>query len=412
MANIINEELQKFKSNVEPSIDNMSSSYTTLSQKLNEITNSNNAAKSGINSYYKSKNKDSVIGSLDDLNDMIAELNTGLTTYLQKIITDSSKVVDNVKKLEEINEEITKQENIISLEEKKEEPSQSTINIARSIISSKNAEFKMKSNEATSLLNSLKALDEEVKINIKNTKSTTDLSNLKYGKLERKTFVASNGTKVTYMIYVPDYGKEVEGLPINMYMHGSGMGANDVSRLNQSGLGRFISDKNIMPSGIVILPLAPSGKAYENKDFRDALAELPLKVAKEYKADTNRISLSGHSYGAIVGYKLINEHPNEFSAIVPISGSNTVTSAFKNVKVWAFHGTADTKTQNTSYSQASSAMKAIKQVGGVATMHAYKGWGHAGDGKNNIVVTTFLNEFEINGEKINPLEWAFKQSKA
>ena len=44
-------------------------------------------------------------------------------------------------------------------------------------------------------------------------------------------------------------------------------------------------------------------------------------------------------------------------------------------------------------------------------MHAYKGWGHAGDGKSNIVITTFTNEFEIDGEKINPLEWAFKQSK-
>ena len=76
--------------------------------------------------------------------------------------------------------------------------------------------------------------------------------------------------------------------------------------------------------------------------------------------------------------------------------------------MWAFHGTADNKTKNTSYSQAVSAVKSIIQLGSKAVMHPYKGAGHGG----NVVIDTFTKEYEMDGETINPLEWAFKQTRA
>lgn len=413
MSSTIDTELTKFKENVANDLESMNTTYQLLVDGISKVQLSNEEFKDSFSRSYKSKNKSSIMSSFTRIGDNFTSVDNDVSSNLKVILNGSQTIVTYVNELEGINRKIDSQNSIITSESNKEEPNNSVISNARSTIDSLNKEFNTKHEEAKRLLNELKAKDTALSEELsKEAESQANLENLKHGKLVRKKFKASNGTVITYMVYVPDYGEDVDNLPINMYMHGSGMGENDASRLTQSGLGRLISDKTITPSGIVVLPLAPSGRAYESKGFRDALAELPLQVADDYNADKDRISLSGHSYGAIEAYKLVNEHPDEFSAIVPVSGSNKVTSAFNNVKVWAFHGTADSKTKNTSYKQASDAMKEINQVGGDAEIHAYDGWGHAGDSKHNIVVTTFKNEFTKDGEKINPLEWAFQQSKS
>lgn len=245
------------------------------------------------------------------------------------------------------------------------------------------------------------------------TVSSTDGLTPSFGSLTMETFTSSNGTTIKYMLYKPDYGKEVSGLPVHMYMTGAGMKSTGEKILTYGGIGKFLDEKSINPSGIVVVPYVPSGREYESESYRKALAELPVQVAKDNNGDLNRISLSGHSYGAITAYRLVNENPDTFSAIVPVSGSVAPTESFKNVKVWAFHGTQDNPGNNTDYSKAVKNIKAIQDMGGDATMHAYSEYPNCyhTHTSNYTFSHTFDDPDKEDEEEISPLEWAFKQVK-
>ncbi|MBP5678856.1 MAG: hypothetical protein J6X28_03410 [Bacilli bacterium] len=236
-----------------------------------------------------------------------------------------------------------------------------------------------------------------------------------FGSLTVQSFTSSNNINIKYLLYIPDYGQEVSGLPVHMYMTGASMKSTGEHIMTDGGIGKLLNEKNINPSGIVIVPYVPSGHEYESEAYRKALAELPKTVCKQYNGDESRISLSGHSYGAITAYNLVNENPDEFSAIVPVSGSKPPTEAFKNVKVWAFHGAQDNPGNNTDYKKAVKNIKAIQEMGGEATLHSYTEYPncyhtHTGN-------YTFANQFDDpdedddDDEEISPLEWAFKQKR-
>ena len=407
----IPQELIKFRDSLQGKDITMKQEVTDIKSKLTSLNDSTKKAKSEVDNNYDSENKSSLLGSIENVNTNSESISSSLSE-LSSILDGVSEVIELVNQLETINREIEQLEGEISAEESKneEERNNSLISELRAKLEEKNVQFEQTKDLAIEKLSDLRS--REISINIVAAVAATIKAlpeNLKFGDFKKCSFVASNGISIDYMLYVPDYGEEVDGLPINMYMHGSGNGKNNFSRLTTSGLGKEISDGNVMPSGIVVLPLAPTGRTYDNKKFRDALAELPIQVAKEYNADPKKISLSGHSWGAITAYRLVNEHPDEFSAILTASGSYEVTSSFKNTKVWAFHGSKDNRNgSNTAYSKAAKAVEDINELGGDAEMHTYEGEGHSG-----VVLTdTFTKKFEKDGEIINPLEWAFEQVKA
>ena len=227
------------------------------------------------------------------------------------------------------------------------------------------------------------------------------IQNLKYGSFKKESYTAKNGVTINYYIYKPDYGTEVEGLPVMMYMHGSGESGSGALKC---GLPKFLSEKSTTPSGIVICPQAPSSSAFYKDNYLQALNELTTHIANENNGDLNKISLSGHSYGAYVGYKLVNKYPNYYSAFVPISGPGEYTEALKNVNIWAFHGSNDT---GVDYRAAYNAVNRLKNNGAPAEMHTFQGAGHGG-----VQNYTYEKEYQReDGQVISPLEWAFEQEK-
>ena len=239
------------------------------------------------------------------------------------------------------------------------------------------------------------------------TGSFTDLSGLgtpSWGSFaKQETFVASNGLKLEYYLYQPDYGQDVSGLPVMMYMHGGGSD-NSISSLLSRGLSKALNEQTINPSGIVIIPFI---KNFTDKKTVPALKELTDYVVETYNADPDRISVSGHSYGAITTYRLINAYPDYYAAAIPISGwTDEVSDSFKNVKIWAFNGKLDTGT-HTSWSGAVNAVDKINNMGGNATLYTYEGYGHG-----YVQDKTYEGEFESpDGDTVSPLEWAFRQKK-
>ena len=230
------------------------------------------------------------------------------------------------------------------------------------------------------------------------------LDQLKYGSYKQYTFTASNGLTITYNLYLPDYGQEVEGLPTIMYMHGGGSN-NSISSLNSHGLSKYVNSKDVTPEGIVIIPFI--------KDFTDsrnlqALKELTDNVVANNNGDKNKISVSGHSYGAITTYRLVKKYPNYYAAAIPISGWDKVDEGVVGTKVWAFHGAHDATSGNCSASGQQSIVKQIQNYGGTATIHIYENRGHGYTQDDTYGGATYVSP---DGTTVTPLEWAFRQSR-
>ncbi len=242
----------------------------------------------------------------------------------------------------------------------------------------------------------------KIQDSLKESKNYKDhIKDLKYGSFEKLSYKASNGVTIKYYLYKPDYGTEVEGLPVHMYLHGSGESGGGVLKC---ALPKVISNKSTTPTGIVICPQADNSNDYYRDNYLFALNELTSKISKENNGDPNKISLSGHSYGAFVGYKLVNKYPNYYSAFMPISGPGLTSDAVKNVNVWAFHGSNDTRVD---YKTAYNSVKKLKSNGFPAEMHTFAGSGH-GSVQNYTYEGKFQRE---DGQIISPLEWAFEQVK-
>ena len=402
----ISPELQSFKSSVEPSIGTMRSACTTLQETVQSVNTSVTSSASAFNSAYDSSNKSSIINKFGRLSSICSTVANSLGGDLQGMISDADAVVGLVTELENINDQIkTVNGTINSLNNSEDSDAASRKASEQSKLYKLNSDFAIKHNEAIQKLNALKGKDANIAFTSDFSPSNTEanIEDLQYGTFEPREFTASNGLTVQYWLYVPDYGKDVENLPLMLYMHGGSTKQRvSLDGAKKYGLTSYISKHEITPSGIVIMPAVC--------DFtergRVALKELTDSVVDEYNCDTDRISVGGHSYGAITAYNLINENPNYFSCCVALSGRAKVTDAFKNVRVWSFNGTYETGSGWTSYNSSVNAVKEINNMGGDAYLTPIK-TGHAGTNK-----MTFIDEYDSpDGDKRYPLEWAFEQEK-
>ena len=234
---------------------------------------------------------------------------------------------------------------------------------------------------------------------------TQYLSNLKYGSFTQQSFTSSNGQTMQYWLYVPDYGTEVSGLPVMMYLHGGGSDENSMTSITYHGLTKCIANQEITPSGIVICPLVTK---FFTEETTQTIKELTDSVVQTYNADPNRISISGHSYGAVQSYQMVNTYPDYYAACIPISGSTDVTSSFKDTKVWAFHGGFDNKGSISKLDDVKTRLSQIDSMGGDTQLYVFERMGHA-----YVQDRTYEGQFESPDGKVeSPLEWAFNQTKA
>ena len=236
---------------------------------------------------------------------------------------------------------------------------------------------------------------------------STDLSSLgtpTYGVFEERSFTASNGLTIRYYLYRPNYNGSVdtEGLPVMLYMHGGGNN-NSWSNTLARGLSKELREQTVNPSGICIIPFVQN---FGSSKTIPALKELCDQVVSDTKADPNRVSVSGHSYGGITTYRLLNAYPGYFSAAITISGFDKVTDALTQTRIWGFNGELD-HGGNTSNSGHANVINQINAMGGDATFYSYKGAGHG-----YVQDYTYEREFESpDGDVTTPLEWAFRQKR-
>ena len=428
MAREIPEELKKFKEALDGKLSGVTSAASNISSKLGEVVSASDAARSDIEAnYQESDGKSTASSKLSSLSSIVKSIGEDVTTTVSAAVSSAVGIISKVTEMETLITDMESQQSIINSEKGKKEPNTSRINTASNKIKEDETKFDELKAAAEGELSALKGMDKSVNLSgssssgASTTTTTTEttvttniaeytkyLSQLKYGTFTEATYQAPNGIKIDYYIYKPDYGQDVKGLPVFMYMHGIGFEDKGKSIVTYGGLGEAIQKKTVTPSGIVVLPHVKNGKLYENAEYRKALASLAVQVSKDNNGDPNRISIGGTSYGAVTAFRLVNENPGVFSAVVNACGANDVTSAFKNVKVWNFNGRNEAN-NHTGKKYIQKQTEAVKSAGGSGQFTFIDNvWAHT-----KVGTLAFQNKYkdEKTGEMIYPFEWAFRQSK-
>ena len=84
------------------------------------------------------------------------------------------------------------------------------------------------------------------------------------------------------------------------------------------------------------------GRDWDKENLR-LVMELLDAVEKEFHVDSKRIYVTGQSMGGWGTWSIITQHPERFTAAIPICGGGEPRDAAKakDIPIWAFHGSAD-----------------------------------------------------------------------
>lgn len=160
---------------------------------------------------------------------------------------------------------------------------------------------------------------------------------------EFKVFVPefAPSIKMNYLLGLPkDYSPE-ESLPMIVFLHGAGERGTDPRKIKVHGIPKRL-DNGLPVRAIILAPQVPDERHVWNTLMDEAM-ELIEKIAVEYNADKNRISLTGISMGGYGTWEIGTSNDKFFSALAPICGGGMSWrgSILKDVPIRAFHGDAD-----------------------------------------------------------------------
>jgi predicted peptidase len=209
--------------------------------------------------------------------------------------------------------------------------------------------------------------------------------------------------ELRYRFRPPGYWTGRHGVPLLVYLHGSGArGFDNVRQLR--------SVPNVLCDGFladafpcaVLAPQCPeelnwSSHIDSDVDMVDAVLRMIDDVLKDTRLDPQRVYLAGFSMGGYGAWALAARAPGRFAAVVPIAGGGDPSWAQQliDAPVWAVHGAED---QVVPVGQSQSMIAAIREAGGDPRFSELPGVGHGS------WQAVFSKDSEI-------LEWVFRQSR-
>ena len=322
MSVTLDSSLEKLYNDLGGNVDGLLTKATGLKTTVNDFSTLNDNFKSNISSNYDGESKETAINSLTSVNSQLKNINTSLDSTLINGIIKLQSLVMKIDELKKLKEKIDEDESRLSSLKSDRENNASSISSLESTISTNESKFNTLQEEAKTALNEIKELDKKVEVKSVVVGGTIiDISNLTPGTYNQMSFKADNGTTVKYYIYVPANIESIEYPSVNVWLHGSG----EIGGVNRQGMGRFLNEKTITPSGIVICPELPKGGSYDKK-YLTAVKQLTDSVAKTYNCDANKISISGHSLGGSGVVRMCTLFPNYFSECLCISNYASASS--------------------------------------------------------------------------------------
>ena len=157
-------------------------------------------------------------------------------------------------------------------------------------------------------------------------------------------FFNSTSNGMRFYFSIPD--NPTENMPLIVFLHGSSE-ASSFAKLGQLPIVQYVKSKEAYKAGkFVFLAPQSSSNTWHKSETQKELLKFIEKYVKYYKIDRKRIILTGMSRGAYGTWRIANNNPNYFAAIVPMSASPNINkSKFVNLPIWAISGTVGDETR-------------------------------------------------------------------
>jgi len=141
-----------------------------------------------------------------------------------------------------------------------------------------------------------------------------------------------------YLLYLPPGYRARKRWPLVMFFHGRGESGHDLNLVKRHALPRLIEEGRRFPF-IVVAPQCPDTEWWNYP----ALETFVAAVAQKYRADPDRIYLTGLSMGGFATWALAQHRPERYAAVVPVcgGGETRLAARLRDLPVWAFHGGRD-----------------------------------------------------------------------
>ena len=140
-----------------------------------------------------------------------------------------------------------------------------------------------------------------------------------------------------FWLYLPDNYKEVEELPLVMFLHGKSLSGDSLEMVLRYGtIDALLRGRRI--DAIVAAPQTP-----EEPWDPDKVMNLYNWLDNHYKVDTNRFYVLGMSMGGWGTLNVASKYPNKIAAAMAMCGGlpHNEVCGLTTLPLWIIHGTAD-----------------------------------------------------------------------
>ena len=177
---------------------------------------------------------------------------------------------------------------------------------------------------------------------------------------------------LNYLLYLPPGYEAQEKWPLILFLHGYGERGDDLEKVKIHGLANNIERGQDFPF-IIVSPQCPDTTVWPEQV--PALNALLDDVIARYKADTQRIYLTGLSMGGYGTWYLASRYPERFAAIAPICGGGGwwMPERLRHMPTWVFHGDADDVVP---LSESEFMVQALREIGNKVDFTVYPGVDH------------------------------------
>ncbi len=191
--------------------------------------------------------------------------------------------------------------------------------------------------------------------------------------MQQSIYRKASGLEFDYLIYQPQKPAATP-LPLLIFLHGSGERGTDLELLKCHSVPKLADAPEFDLPAIVVCPQINSQTDIWSYNL-DKLAHFVKELIDRYPVDPNRVSLTGISIGGYGTWEAATRYPELFAAIAPVCGGGHPfrASFLKQVKIRAFHGTADSVVPPHC---STDMVEAVNAAGGQAELTLYHGVGH------------------------------------
>ena len=174
----------------------------------------------------------------------------------------------------------------------------------------------------------------------------------RFGGLERRygfvkrTYHDSDGTRHSYMVFVPDPSLRAGRPPMVVYLNGHGENGDDCLAPLRNGLAPVIWEDELAFPFVVVWPQCDKNDqwVHGSRSSERALA-IMRDMAEEFQTDPDRVYLTGISSGGTGAWAIAAGNPDLFTAIMPMSAEASASDVKKVIQaklpVWSFFVSED-----------------------------------------------------------------------